>query len=241
MNRSPVVILHGWGLSGKTFLPLVESLKKQGYRVYAPDLPGFGASNMPEHPLTLSDYAQFLDEYLKKNHIVQPILIGHSFGGRVSLIYNQLYPKSIRALILSGTPGFTPIPKKKLILFITLAKIGGFLFSIPPLNFFQDTVRRWYYYVVGAREFFRAEGAMRETFKRIVREDLVKAMEVVDIPTLLLWGEYDIIVPFSIAERMHQVIAGSELIVIPEADHGVPFKQPELFASYVKRFIDKLS
>lgn len=241
MNRSSVVILHGWGLSGKTFSPLAETLKKQGNLVYAPDLPGFGESGMPERPLTLSDYALFLDEYLKKNHIAQPIFIGHSFGGRVSLTYNQLHPKSVRALILSGTPGFTSIPKKKLILFITLAKIGGFLFSIPPLNFFQDAVRRWYYYVVGAREFFRAEGAMRETFKRIVREDLVKAMEAVDIPTLLLWGEYDIIVPVSIAERMHRMITGSELIVIPEADHGVPFKQPEVFASYVKRFIDKLS
>jgi len=236
-HQPPIVILHGWGLSGKTFIPLTEELKKCGYRVWTPDLPGFGESGMPERPLTLTDYAHFLDEYLKKNRIKHPILIGQSFGGRVSLKYNQLHPKSVRALILSGTPGFTPIPKKKLLLFIALAKIGKLLFSIPPLSLFQDAVRRWYYYAVGAKEFFRAEGAMRETFKRIVQEDLVASMEVVDIPTLLLWGEYDIIVPVSIAERMHQVIAGSELIVIPEADHGVPFKQPEVFASYVKRFL----
>ena len=236
----PIVILHGWGLSGKTFSPLAETLKKQGYRVYAPDLPGFGETKMPESPLTLMDYTRFLDEYLKTNRIEQPIFIGHSFGGRVSLKYNELYPNSVRVLILSGTPGFTPIPKKKLILFISLAKIGKLLFSIPPLTLVQDAVRRWYYYAVGAKEFFRAEGAMRETFKSIVKEDLVAAMEAVDIPTLLLWGEYDIIVPVSIAERMHQVIAGSELIVIPEGDHGVPFKQPEVFSSYVKRFIDRL-
>ena len=235
--KSPVVILHGWGLSGKTFFPLVETLKKQGYRVYAPDLPGFGETKMPERPLMLTDYALFLDEYLKKNHIVQPIFIGHSFGGRVSLKYNELYPNRVRVLILSGTPGFTPIPKKKLILFIFLAKIGKLLFSIPPLSLVQDAVRKWYYYVVGAKEFFRAEGTMRETFKQIVKEDLVPAMEAVDVRTILLWGEYDIIVPVSIAERMHQVIAGSELIVIPEADHGVPFKQPEVFASYVERFL----
>jgi len=238
--KSPIVILHGWGLSGKTFFPLAETLKKQGNLVYAPDLPGFGETKMPEKPLTLSDYAHFLDEYLKKNRIKHPILIGQSFGGRVSLKYNELYPNSVRALILSGTPGFTPIPKKKLFLFIFLAKIGKLLFSIPPLNLMQDAVRKWYYYAVGAKEFFRAEGAMRETFKRIVKEDLVKAMEAVEIPTVLLWGEYDIIVPVSIAQRMHQVIAGSELIVIPQADHGVPFKQPEVFASYVKRFLKEV-
>lgn len=238
--KSPIVILHGWGLSGKTFLPLEQCLKKQGYRVFAPDLPGFGASKIPEHPLTLSDYARFLDEYLKKNQIVQPILIGHSFGGRVSLKYNALYPKHTRALILSGTPGFTPIPKKKLLFFIMLAKIGGFLFSIPPLTLAQDAVRQWYYYVVGAKEFFRAEGSMRETFKRIVREDLVSSMEAIDLPTLLLWGEYDSIVPLSIAERMHRLIVDSEFFVIPEANHGVPYKQPEEFASYVIRFLSTL-
>lgn len=238
--KSPIVILHGWGLSGKTFLPLVQCLKKQGYRVFAPDLPGFGTSTMPKRPLTLFDYAQFLDAYMKKYHIIQPILIGHSFGGRVSLKFNALYPKYTRALILSGTPGFTPIPKKKLIFFITLAKIGGFLFSIPPFHLVQDAVRRWYYYVVGAKEFFRAEGAMRDTFKRIVREDIVTCMESIDIPTLLLWGEYDIIVPLSIAERMHRLIVDSEFFVIPEANHGVLYKQPEEFASYVTRFLGKL-
>lgn len=240
MNRSAVVILHGWGLSGKTFTPLAEELKKCGYRVWTPDLPGFGTQPIPKQPLHLADYAAFLDAYIKENTIQDPVLIGHSFGGRVSLKYTEMYPKSVRALILSGTPGFTPINRKKLILFITLAKIGKLLFSIPPLTLVQDAVRRWYYYVVGAKEFFRAEGTMRDTFKHIVKEDLVAAMEAVDIPTQLLWGEYDIIVPVSIAERMHQVIAGSELIVIPEADHGVPFKQPEVFASYVKRFIKSL-
>lgn len=234
------VVLHGWGLSGKTFLPLTEALQKQGNRVYAPDLPGFGEAGMPERPLNLTDYVQFLDGYFQKMRIEHPVFIGHSFGGRVSLKYNELHPRSVRALILSGTPGFTPIAKKKLILFITLAKIGKLLFSIPPLNLLQDVVRRWYYYAVGAKEFFRAEGTMRETFKHIVKEDLVRAMEAVDIHTLLLWGEYDIIVPVAIAERMHQIIAGSELIVIPEADHGVPFKQPEVFALYVDRFVKSL-
>jgi len=68
----------------------------------------------------------------------------------------------------------------------------------------------------------------------------VLAMESVGVPCLLLWGEYDIIVPVAIAERMHQVVAGSQLVVIPEADHGVPFKQPEVFVSYIERFLKKV-
>lgn len=240
MKSYPLVILHGWGLSGAVFDPLADVLQKKNYTVYAPDFLGFGKSKPPDRPLQLTDYATFLSQYLKQHHLGQPILIGHSFGGRVTLKYNEMYPKTIRAFILSGTPGFTPIPRKKLLLFITLAKVGGFLFRVPPMSYFQDAVRKWYYYVVGAREFYRAEGPMRETFKNIVQEDLVYAMEVVSIPCLLLWGELDIIVPVSIAERMHQVIAGSELIVVPEADHGVPFKQPDVFASYIERFLKTL-
>lgn len=240
MKLPPLVILHGWGLSGSHFVPLVRQLKRFGYEVYAPDLPGFGKSKIPDHSLNLSDYADYLDTYLKKNHLEHPILIGHSFGGRVSLKFNQLYPKVVRALILSGTPGFTPIPKKKLLLFIALAKIGRFLFGLPPLNLFQDSVRKWYYYVVGAREFFRAQGPMRGTFKHIVQEDLVSAMEAVSIPCLLLWGELDFIVPASIAHRMEHVISESELIIIPEKDHGVAYKNPVEFATYIDRFLHSL-
>lgn len=240
MKLPPLVILHGWGLSGNRFAPLEAELKKKGFTVYAPDLPGFGKSEIPSHPLNLNDYVKYLDDYFKSKNITGPVLIGHSFGGRVSLKYCEMYPKYVRALILSGTPGFTPIPKKKLMLFIALAKIGKIIFSLPPLHLFHDAVRSWYYYVVGAKEFFRAEGTMRDTFKNIVQEDLISAMEAVSIPCLLLWGEFDIIVPTPIASRMHRVIEGSELVIIPDKDHGVPFKEPEIFSDYVERFLKSL-
>ncbi|MBI4064949.1 alpha/beta hydrolase [Candidatus Gottesmanbacteria bacterium] len=240
MKRPPLVILHGWGLSGSRFEPLVRELEKRRFTVYAPDFPGFGKAYIPTRPWFLRDYVSFLDDYIKKHSVVRPILIGHSFGGRVALKYCERKPKNITAMVLSGTPGFTPIPKRKLLLFIVLAKVGRFIFSIPPINFFQDHVRKWYYYVVGAKEFFRAEGAMRETFKRIVQEDLVTSMEAISIPTILIWGELDIIVPLSIAERMHRVIEGSQLVVVADADHGAPYKQPEIFASYIEKFIAKL-
>ena len=240
MKKFDIIILHGWGLSGRTFIPLRKELLKKGYQVYVPDLPGFGKSDIPKYPLTLRDYAKFLYEYLDIHHIKAPILIGHSFGGRVALMFNQLYPKSVRALILSGTPGYTPIPKKKLEFFIFLAKAGGMIFQIPPFSLFQNYVRRWYYYAVGAKDFFRAEGSMRQTFKNIVRDSLVNAMESVTVPTLLVWGQLDIIVPTAIAVRMHTKMKTSELIIIPGSDHGVLYKQPEMFVSAVSKFLHSL-
>lgn len=240
MKKHTIIILHGWGLSGKSFEPLVHALHAYGYKALAPDMPGFGREDPPAYPWKLRDYVRFVDEYITKHRIKNPIFIGHSFGGRVTLKYVQLHPESLPAVILTGAPGFTPIPRKKLFLFILLAKIGGLIFKLPPLNLFSDWVRRWYYYVVGAKDFFRAEGSMRETFKNVVQEELVSAMQSVNRPCLLLWGEYDVIVPTVIAKRMVEVLPNAKLYIIPEADHGVPFKQPEVFAKYVNTFLNSL-
>lgn len=239
MKSRDMIILHGWNLSGSRFSALADTFRKKGYRVFTPDLPGFGQEAAPKRPWHVVDYAEFVRGYIDRNKIKSPVIIGHSFGGRVALKYIQIYPDDVKALVLSGTPGLSPIPKKKLLLFLVIAKIGGLIFSIPPLSLLSDWARRWLYYVAGAREFIRAEGSMRETFKHIVSDNLVSAMQSVRVPCLLLWGEYDVIVPVSIARNMQDIMTQSTLKVIPEVDHGVPFKEPEIFAGYVEQFLHK--
>src|SRR5690242_12906249 len=122
MKQYPLVILHGWGLSAERFGPLMEELKKQHMRVYAPDFPGFGKAEMPDKPWHLADYVGFLHDYLRRQKLGKVVFIGHSFGGRVALRYQAVYPEEVAALVLTGAPGFTPVPKKKLMLFVALAK-----------------------------------------------------------------------------------------------------------------------
>ena len=236
--KYPIVILHGWGLSEKRFAPLTTALQKSGYQVHSFDFPGFGESLIPKDPMTLVDYTAFLADYLSKHKIQKPILLGHSFGGRVALKFQEVYPGRTKALVLTGTPGFTPTPRRRLMFFIALAKVGKFIFSLPGISYIQDSVRRWYYYLVGAREFYRAEGSMRATFKNIVAEPLEKPMKAVRVPTLLVWGALDQITPVWIAKKMHEVIVGSQLIIIPEANHGVPYREPALFIKTIRPFID---
>jgi pimeloyl-ACP methyl ester carboxylesterase len=240
MPKPPIIILHGWGLSREKFTVLKDILAKRGYVVYAPDFPGFGTSEIPKKPLHLSDYADFLHTYIVKNKIKNPVLIGHSFGGRVSLKYQMMFPNSIRALILTGTPGYTPVARKKIMVSIALAKIGKFIFSMPPFNFLKERVRGWYYYLVGARDYYRANEVMREIFKNIVQEDLLAPMNAVTAPCMLVWGKDDIITPVWIAEKMHETIHHSVLSVIPETGHGVSYKQPEVFADSIKQFLATL-
>lgn len=235
-----IVILHGWGLSGERFSGLAEELSHFGYRVFAPDLPGFGKSKMPAAALHLTDYVRFLDSYLIKNNITQPVLIGHSFGGRIALKYQKLHPKKTKALILTGTPGFTPVAKRKIVFFSILAKLGRVLVALIPFSEFKEAIRKWYYYVAGARDFSRARGVMRDIFTLVVNEELVTSMLAVDCPCLLLWGGDDIIVPVPIANKMKHIIDGAQLIVVPGMDHGFPYKEPKEFSEHVDRFIKSL-
>ncbi len=238
--KNPVfVILHGWGLSKKIFIPLQEELERRGYRAVSLDLPGFGECKSPERPYTLNDYAKYVRMVLEKEHINDPILIGHSFGGRVGLRYATLYKKNIRVLVLSGTPGYTPVSRTKLLFFIVLAKIGKRVLSLPTLSFLTEMIRKWYYYLVGAREYYRAEGTMRETFKQVVSEPLVDDMKHLHVPCLLIWGEKDSIVPVRIGVKMKQTIPGSMFEMIEDVGHNVPYKKPKEFVDVIERFIKK--
>lgn len=241
MKPVDVVLLHGWNLSKETFVPLSDAFTKRGYRVHSLDFPGFGKEKAPTRPWHIVDYAEFLKKYIDSHKITKAIFVGHSFGGRVALKFNQLYPSSVTALVLSGTPGFSPVLKRKMLFFFILAKIGTFIFSIPPLSIFEDWAKRLLYYASGSKEFFKAEGSMKETFKNVVTDDLLIPMQSVTVPCLLLWGEFDVMVPLSIMHRMAEVIPTAKVHVIAEADHGVPFKKPEAFVSYVQTFLKDVS
>src|SRR5690554_1909624 len=80
-----VIVLHGWGANINTVLPIVNILKEK-FKVHALDLPGFGESQEPERPIGSFEYAEIVKGYIDKVKIIKPTLIGHSFGGKISII-----------------------------------------------------------------------------------------------------------------------------------------------------------
>ena len=232
MKKCQILLLHGWGKYSSAldyYHKTVSEFQKNGYTVFVPDMPGFGNEKIPDHPFTLQNYAFFLQTYIQKKKLQDFVIIGHSFGGRVAIKYINRYTEGVRALILCGTPGFTPVSKLKLIISLFLAKIGGFIFSLPIISSQKEKIRGGFYYLVGARDYYRAEGSMRQTFKNIVREELKDIMKKIHIPTLLLWGEDDIIVPVKIAQKMKETIRQSRLTIIPHGKHSVIIDNPKTF------------
>ncbi len=235
----PIVILHGWGIDGLKYGKVVQLFKKEGYDVFSPDLPGFGKELLVKKIMTIDDYVQFVKDYLAKKTVRQVILIGHSFGGRVAIKFSIKYPQMIKALILTGAPGIKHklSTHKRMIMYASV--ILGELFKYHPFSQTKDFIRKVLYFMIGEWDYYRA-GYLRETFKKIIVEDLKQYLPALSMPTLLLWGENDKMIPLSDGKKMQQLIPKSTLVVIKNAGHKVPYEQPEIFFKKTIEFIEKL-
>ena len=175
-NKGPVFcFLHGWGTSLETFDPLTGALGDISY--VSLDFPGFGRSAMPPHSWGVPDYANFLLHFLKKIEVAPDILVGHSFGGRVALFLCRkglLHPGK---LILIDAAGIALPTSLKASVF----KIGAKVLR----PFVSEGMRKKIYSMLGSTDYKQA-GTMRETFLKVVRQDLRNEAEQIKIPTLLV-------------------------------------------------------
>ena len=85
---SPIILMHGWGCDSST-LGLFERVGSERHEVYNLDLPGLGRSEEPPTPWGVEEYTCMLEEFIKALGLQSPILLGHSFGGRIALLYSS--------------------------------------------------------------------------------------------------------------------------------------------------------
>lgn len=228
-----IVILHGWGSRVERWQPLKKELEKAGFVVFLPHLPGFGRAAPPQEPWSVLDYANWVQEKLPKEYF----LVGHSFGGRVAIKLASQHPEGLQGLILVDSAGIKPMREWKCPIFLILAKLGKMLFVLPPFLFFKEWAKRWLYYLCHGKDYYQAKGVMKETLKKVVREDLRGDLRKIKVPTLILWGERDKMTPLADGELMGSLIKNSSLKVFPDVGHDLPLKLPRKTAEEVINFI----
>lgn len=247
MSKLPIIILHGWGSSSAAWEVTKQLLEKsrlpagrQGYQVLVPDLPGFGKEPPPKKPWSVSDYVDWvLDKFGQLDKFV---LIGHSFGGRIAIKLAAQSPEKVEKLILTGAAGirFASLKERmKITLFLLGSKIFNLFFYLPPFNFIKPLSRKILYYLLGAKDYVGLHNeTIKETFKKVINEDLVSQMRQIKVPTLLVWGEKDLVLPLYHAKLMQKEISGSKLEIIKDAGHWFPYKtHPEIFVEKVLEFL----
>ena len=202
-GKRNIVLLHGWGQNIEMMKPLGDNFSDK-YRITILDLPGFGNSSEPSFPWTMSDYSNMLEEFVEKVGITKPIVIGHSFGGRLAIRYSANNP--IEKLVLFGAPCIRL--QEKLPLSVRFLKA---LKKLPLMNEFGEYMKQY----IGSRDYKAASPIMRQTLVDVVNEDLSSYAKKIEEPTLLIWGENDTEAPVSDAKELERIMIDGALIVIP--------------------------
>lgn len=231
-----VVVLHGWGTSAANMKPVIDQLSAT-YRVIAPDFPGFGASERPRDAWFVGDYGQFVAALLEKLGVKEVYaLIGHSFGGRVTIKSageGILHPEKI---ILIGSAGIKHSNSFRNTVYKAIAKVGKAIFSLPGLSKLSNKARERLYRSAGSTDYAQAN-EMKDIFSNTINEDLQQSAAKIAQPALLIWGEHDHEAPVADAERFHELIKQSELIVVPGAGHFVHTEKSAKVGEAINKFL----
>ncbi|MHB8625099.1 MAG: alpha/beta fold hydrolase [Aggregatilineales bacterium] len=217
----PMLVLHGWGGNIASVAPLQDRLAPLGYYVHALDLPGHGASGLPPDPAKgwgMSDYAALVAHYMDHAGITRARLIGHSFGGRISIVLGADYADRVEQIVLTASAGIRTSPtitqKLRRVAYQSVKRALG----IPGLKPMQAKVQQWYWDRYASAD-YKAAGPLKPTFLRVVQEDLAPCAAKIKAPTLLIWGDQDTDTPLWQGQQLEKLIPDAGLVVFKGAGH----------------------
>lgn len=223
-----ILILPGWGDTRKTFDYLIYNLKEY-FTIYIIDYPGFGNSPFPNHDLTIYDYTNMIRDFMTDLGIINPIIMAHSFGGRVTTLLTGYYKEKIDKLILMDIAAIKPRKTLKLWCKEKLYKILKKLTA----KKYRDNLRR----VFASKDYNALPPTMLETFKNVINEDLKYYLPYIESETLLIWGEKDIDTPLKYGKKINKLIKNSALITYSNATHYSYLEYPALTLNIIKNFV----
>jgi pimeloyl-ACP methyl ester carboxylesterase len=216
-HKQDLVILHGWGRHHRDWLSVAEKLSHK-YKVTLIDLPGFGGTTPPDEVWGAYDYANFTKQLFKHLNIKSPILLGHSFGGRVGIIL-AAEDLPLKQLILVDAAG---IEQKTLTVKLQIAIYKIFKKLLP------QGVRNNLTTSLGSDDYKRA-GIMRKVLIKVVNEDLRHLLSKIKASTIVIWGEKDLNQDIKYGKIMSEEIPNAKLRVVWEAGHNPHLEKPKEF------------
>jgi 2-hydroxy-6-oxonona-2,4-dienedioate hydrolase len=220
-----VVLVHGIGLSSLYLIPTLAQLGRY-YRVYAPDLPGFGKSTKPQHVLNLQELADALVAWMDAVGLDQPVLLGNSVGCQIIVDLAVRHPQRLTGAVLQG-PTVDPRARSASRQLARLLWDGQYEPVSHGFNLIVD------YWRCGSRRFLR-------TFQYALLDPIEEKLPQVQVPTLVVRGTNDPIVQQRWAEEATDLLPNGRLVVIPGASHTIVYATPLELMRVVRPFVDEL-
>lgn len=225
-----VVLLHGWGQNMEMMDYIAEFLKKH-FKVYNFDFPFFGESEEPSVAWGVEEYCEFLKKFNDSFKIENPILIGHSFGCRVALRYAYKYP--VYKMVLTGAAG---IRDKRGIdyYFKTYSyKLGKYCLK---KGLFKNVLTKMQENA-GSEDYKNTSGVKRQTFVKVVNDDVTPILKDINVPTLLVFGENDEATPVVKGKIMEKLMGDATLVIFENDDHFAYFNEADRFNRVLEAYL----
>lgn len=223
-----VILLHGWGVDRTLMVPVAEKLEKF-FTVYNIDWPGFGDSPDPPRVYSTTDYTVVLKNFIEKLELINPILIGHSFGCRIALRYAS--ENEISKMVLTGAAGLKPKRGAdyyaKVYTYKTLKKLS----KLPLLNKVVNTKK------YGSDDYQKTSGVMRSTFVKVVNEDVSLLLNKISSEVLLVFGDKDEATPLWMGEYLEKNLPNAGLAIFENDDHYAYLHQLDRFIKVIEIFL----
>lgn len=223
--KGTIVLLHGWGQNIQMMDMLGHPFESE-YRIIILDLPGFGESKEPPTFWNVTDYTTFLHDFLTELKVSNPVLIGHSFGGRIAINYASRF--ETEKVILLSAP-FRP-KKKKLNLKVRIYKIIKKIKLLKPVtNYLRN---KW-----GSTDYKNASEIMRGSLVKIVNEDLTENAKKIEAPVLLIYGTLDKDVPLKEAIYLETILKDGGLVKYNGLGHYAYLENLNQTINILKNFL----
>ena len=236
-NGIPLLLLHGWGSSFDVYKGIVSALCDRA-RTVCVNFPGCGNSEVMKEPWTLDDYCDFVLKFMKAVGLENPVLIGHSHGGRVILKLAADKKVNPPKIVLLDSAGL--IPKKsfkqkfRAKSFKAIKRVLTLPIIVNHSEKLLEKARKHY----GSADYNAAPQVLRQTMVSLVNTDLRNIIGNISCPTLLIWGENDTATPLSDAKIIEGLIKDCGLCVIKGTGHysfcEKPYEAHAILRSFIK-------
>lgn len=247
----PVIMVHGYGGSYRNWQKLNDSLKSQ-YRVIRLDLPGFGLSDLPGAKEEKIDFLKLYSDYftfmLDTLHIDSVYMIGNSMGGMMSWNATLQHPDKVKKLVLIGSAGYElekiaqGVSKLMNIPGMGLVYAKGMPLSMSEggaRKVYADTSKINYKEVANNNKLWNREGNLEAAYRLMQSHQFPDSARIKDItvPTLILWGRNDRIVPVEHAYKFQRDIKGAQLLIIDTCGHVPMIERPTETTAAIRKFL----
>lgn len=220
-----ILFLHGYMSQKESFYYQIKFLSVRGFEVIAPDFPGFGSSAPLSAAWSVGDYADWLASFFAAARLNFPHVVAHSFGARAAL--KLLSQKNIAdRLVITGGAG------------LVKERSPAYMRKVKAYRAVKKFAPRFAEKHFGSREYRALSPLMRESYKKIVNEDLSQCAAAVSNRTLLIYGEDDTVTPAAEEGAVfNRLIADSTLIKM-QGGHFCFSEHPEAFNQAVLNFLN---